>query len=90
MPWPDLVNSLFEWGGALFMILNIRRLHHDKVVRGVDWRVTAFFTVWGFWNLYYYPALDQWLSFAATLGIVTGNTIYMGLMIYYIRKEKTG
>ena len=85
---PDLTNAAFEVASSLFMLLNIRRLLKDKKVRGFDWRVMAFFVVWGDWNLYYYPHLDQWLSFAAGISIGLANTVYLALMIHYIRLER--
>ena len=85
---PDLVNAVFEVGGGAIIILNIKRIMRDKKVRGFDWRVMAFFTLWSYWNLYYYPQLDQWLSFFAGLGIVVTNTIYTVLMVYYVMLER--
>ncbi len=86
----DLANAVFETAGGFFMYLNIRRLLRDKLVRGVDWRTMAFFTSWGYWNLFYYPHLGQWFSFAAGTGIVIINMVYFILMIYYIKKETAG
>jgi hypothetical protein len=84
----DLVNGLFELGGAFFIFGHIKKLWHDKLVRGVYWPATAFFAAWGWWNLYYYPSLGQWLSFAGGLAIVTLNTLWTAMLLYYIRKEK--
>ncbi len=85
---PDLVNGLFEFGGACFLTLRLRRLYRDKLVRGADWRATAFFGAWGYWNLYYYPHLDQMWSFAGGSAIVAVNTTLVGMMLYYIRRER--
>lgn len=85
---PDQINGAFEAAGALFTFMNIVRLHRDKMVRGVHWLPIAFFTSWGFWNLYYYPHLDQWWSFAGGIGIVVFNTIWLAQMWYYIREER--
>jgi len=74
--------------GGIFLWLNVLRLYRDKLVRGWDWRVMVFFTVWGFWNLYYYPHLDQWLSFVAGAFIAVTNAVYLALALYYIRKER--
>jgi len=67
---PDAINACFETLGCLMIINNIKTLHQDKQVKGVSVVSTTFFGVWGFWNLYYYPHLDQSLSFYAGLGIV--------------------
>lgn len=85
---PDLINAAFEALGGFVILLNIRRIRQDKIVRGMDWKVLAFFTSWGFWNLYYYPALDQMFSFYAGIGIVAANVVYLYLICYYIRYEK--
>ena len=87
---PDIINGLFECFGGVFILQNIRKILKDKMVRGADWRVMTFFTVWGYWNLYYYPFLDQWWSFAGGVAIVITNTIYSSLMIYYIARENKG
>lgn len=89
MQWPDLINAAFEALGGFILLLNVRRILRDKLVRGADWRVMGFFTLWGMWNLFYYPHLGQWLSFAAGIWIAVVNTIYLALMIYYVQKEKT-
>lgn len=84
---PDLVNAVFEGAGGFFVYLSIRRLLRDKLVRGLDWKMLGFFTAWGCWNLFYYPHLDQWLSFAAGLGLVVTNAVYLVLVLYYTGKE---
>ena len=84
----DLINGAFEFLAG-FMILNhCRVILKDKVVRGVSILSTAFFTSWGFWNLYYYPSLDQWASFYGGLMIVAANTYYVGLMLYYTNRSR--
>lgn len=79
----DVANGLFEVCGGLAVWQNCRRLLRDRQVRGTDWRVTALFTAWGFWNLYYYPSLGQWASFAGGLVIVSGNFFWVALAIRY-------
>ena len=53
----DFVNATFELGGGFLLLWNCLRLYRDKEVKGVSVGVTAFFTLWGYWNLYYYPHL---------------------------------
>lgn len=84
----DLVNASFEGLGGLVILLNVRRILRDRIVRGVDWRVMAFFFAWGLWNLYYYPHLGQTWSFFAGIGIAAANAVYLGLLIYYVNKER--
>ena len=85
---PDVVNGLFETGGGILITLSILRLHKDKSVRGVHWAPVMFFALWGYWNLFYYPHLEQWVSFVGGTLVVTANTVWLGQMIYYIRKEQ--
>ena len=80
---PDLINGIFEVSGGFFLLTNIVKLMKDKKLRGVHWTPTLFFTCWGIWNLYYYPHLEQWLSFCGGLFIVTINSIWLGLLAYY-------
>jgi hypothetical protein len=80
---PDLVNGAFEACGALVILLSVRRLLRDREVRGFDWRTTAFFSAWGLWNLFYYPSLDQWASFAGGVAIVLANTAWLCLLARY-------
>lgn len=82
----DALNSIFEASGALFILLHVRRVWIDKMVRGVSWVAVAFFTLWGFWNLYYYTAIDQPWSFAATIAMVAANAAYVASLIYWSRK----
>lgn len=82
---PDVINGSFELLGGLVIFQNVRRLLKDKQIRGVDWKVTAFFTAWGFWNLYYYPHLEQWFSFAGGVLIVLANVVWLALAIHYRR-----
>ena len=84
MQLPDLINGIFEAGGGWMLWKNVQRIRRDKQVRGVDWRVTIFFTLWGYWNAFYYPHLDQWLSFYGGLVIVLANTAWL----YYAYKYR--
>lgn len=86
--WQDNVNGLFELLGGLFIMLSCIKLYKDKKVRGVSVIAIIYFTLWGYWNIHYYPHLGQWVSFAGGLCVVTVNTIWLAMMIYYIRKEQ--
>jgi hypothetical protein len=83
MNLPDIVNGLFELLGALMIWMNVFRLHKDKQIKGTYWPLTIFWTAWGFWNLYYYPLLDQWWSFAGGCSMVVGNIVWLCQAIYY-------
>lgn len=79
----DFINGCFECIGGLLTFLSCFRLYKDKEVKGVSLVPLLFFTMWGFWNLYYYPSLDQWMSFVGGLIIVLANTIWISLAVYY-------
>lgn len=73
----DLVNGLFETVGAISAWANIRKIRKDKSVAGVYWPLTAVWSAWGFWNLFYYSQLGHWFSTVAGLVLALGNTIWV-------------
>lgn len=81
----DLVNGTFEILGSIMLWRNVYQLYQDKMIRGVTYGATAFFMVWGYWNLFYYPHLNQWWSFVGGISIVAANTVWMFQMCYYGR-----
>lgn len=84
MPWQDAVNALlFEACGALVVWRNVTALLRDRVVAGVDWRVSAFFALWGLWNVYYYWHLMQWLSAAAAVLVAVANGTWVVLALRF-------
>lgn len=87
MSLPDLINGAFEACGALALCANIRQLLKDKQVRGIHWGSTIFFTSWGLWNVFYYPHLGQWASFAGGLFIALANIVWLVLRIKYRNYE---
>jgi hypothetical protein len=84
----DIINGIFESTGCLFILLHVLKLLKDKKVRGVSIVATTYFTLWGFWNCYYYPHLDQWVSFAGGTSIALMNSVWVILILYYTRKER--
>jgi hypothetical protein len=82
----DALNSIFEMSGAAFVLLHVRRVWIDKMVRGVSCVAVAFFTMWGFWNLHYYTVIDQHWSFGATIAMVAANAVYVASLIYWSKK----
>lgn len=85
MTVPDLVNGAFESCGGLFISRSIFLLHRDKQVKGISALPVAFFSAWGFWNLFYYPSLHQWFSFLGGIGVVLANTVWLLQILYYSR-----
>lgn len=88
MAIPDIINGLYEGIGGLFLWHNCHRLYKDKQVKGVSIISTAFFMTWGIWNLWYYPFLNQWVSFIGGCNIVAANIVWVSQMIYYSRRVK--
>jgi uncharacterized membrane protein YfcA len=84
----DIINGIFEVAGGVFLIANCFRLYKDKTVQGVSVSVTAFFSVWGFWNLFYYPSLGQWWSFFGGVLLVAANSVWVGMALRYSRRRK--
>ena len=79
----DMINGSFEFLAG-FMILNhCRTVIKDKAVAGVSIISTAFFGIWGVWNLYYYPSLGQMWSFYGGLAIVVANLLWVYLLLKY-------
>ena len=86
--WADAVNGTYELSGGIFLIQNCVRLYKDKEVKGISILSAAFFTSWGYWNLYYYPSLNQWVSFFGGLLIVISNTWWVIMAMYYAKKKR--
>ena len=84
---PDLVNGLFEILGSIFQWANCWRVYKDKGYAGLWLPGTFFFTAWGAWNLYYYPALAQWWSFFGGVSIFLANILWVALMLAYGKKS---
>ncbi len=85
----DLLNGAFEFCGAAALSMNVLKLLKDKMVRGVHWASTIFFTSWSMWNLIYYPTLDQWFSFAGGCCIVIANLAWLVLILRYRKNKET-
>ncbi|MFY9327820.1 MAG: hypothetical protein WAO76_07355 [Georgfuchsia sp.] len=80
---PDLINAAFEFCAAIAVSLHCRAILHDRQVHGVSPTAVALFVAWGCWNLFYYPHLDQPLSFACGIFVTVANLVYVGLLIRY-------
>jgi hypothetical protein len=80
---PDLINAMFELCGGFFILLHCKAVLQDKTVAGVSVLAVIFFTLWGYWNLYYYPSLGQYLSFYAGVFIMIANTMWLGLLFKF-------
>ena len=85
--WPDIINGLYELSGAPFIFLSVIKLHREKKVAGISWIHAGFFATWGYWNLFYYPHLNQWFSFIGGVAIVIVNTIWLGQLLFYSKNR---
>lgn len=83
----DAINASFELLAGLFVLNHCRVLHQHKLVRGVSLDSVGFFTLWGIWNLYYYPTLNQPMSFWGGICVCAANAFYLGMALYYINLE---
>lgn len=88
MQWPDMVNGGFELVCGMVSTANVIKLRKDRMVRGIDWRVTFLFTMFGVWNFYYYPHLNQWWSFAGGVVMALMNAVWLVLAYTYWRQYK--
>lgn len=84
----DLINGLFELVGSIMLWRNVSALRKSKEVKGVSVATFAFFMGWGYWNIFYYTNLDQWLSFVGGVSVVVANTTWVVLAVYYGRRAK--
>lgn len=86
---PDLVNAGFEIFGAICIFNHCRVLMQDRQVKGVSMDSVVFFNVWGLWNLFFYPSLDQWWSAFGGLLMVAANTFWVFLLYKYRDRSKS-
>ena len=86
----DALNAAFEFAGAVFSWSNVIALRTHKSVRGVYLPAQAFFAAWGYWNLLYYPALDQWWSALAAALLAVANTVWIAHAVHYWRAARHG
>lgn len=81
--WPDLINGTFEALAGLMVLNHCRVLMKDRAVAGVSIASVIFFTLWGVWNIWYYPHLGQIWSMVGGIFVVLANIIYVALLIRF-------
>lgn len=81
----DFINCSFEFLASLAILNHCRTLIKDKQVKGISILSIVFFTMWGAWNIYYYPSLGQTLSFYAGILVFLVNLYYIYLLFKYQR-----
>lgn len=85
---PDQINGTFEFVGGTLVWLSIFKLLRDKEVKGASIIPILFFNTWGWWNIIYYPGLEQWWSLWGAIWLSISTTIQTGLMYYFNRKNR--
>jgi hypothetical protein len=83
MNYPDLINGGFESLGGVFITNHTITVFKDKGYAGLSLISTSFFTLWGIWNLFYYPHLQQYISFYGGVFIVIANLIWILVCVYF-------
>lgn len=86
MAIPDIINGCFEAFASLFILNHARVLWKSKQAHGVSMLSTWYFMLWGVWNMWYYPHLGQYFSFAGGVVIVLAQLFWIW-SIWKIRKE---
>lgn len=88
MNYSDLVNGLFELVGAAALGVNVWTLWKHKELKGVHWSPVVFYTVWGAFNLFFYPANGLWLSFLGGIAVVLVNIAWLALLLQITLKGR--
>ena len=83
MNTPDILNGIFEAGLSFFLWKGVLVIRRDKEVKGFYWPTVVWTMAWGFYNLYFYPHLDQWASFWGGLFVVSANVTWLAHVGWY-------
>ena len=79
----DIINSVLIMTAGAFISASVVKLYKDKVVRGVSPIHVGFFTMYGFWHVFFFSSLNQWWSVAGGIVAITMNSIWFIMLIYY-------
>ena len=85
---PDMINGLFEAFGAAMIALHCVATWRARSSAGVSPTACLAFAAWGAWNLFYYPHLDQWWSFAGGVLVFSANIFWVILVFTYRNKTQ--
>lgn len=84
----DLINAAFEFCGFIAVIPTIIEANRTKEIKGVSIITVLFFASWGFWNVFYYPSLNQeWSAYAAIL-LAAVNCVWLWQVYQYSYKKR--
>lgn len=78
---PDLINGAFEAVGGICSWLTVSRYLKERKVSGIFWPAAFYYSTWGIWNLFYYPALHQPISFVCGVFLSSGTVTWLLLVI---------
>lgn len=85
MNWSDIVNGIWEFAGALFVVPSIKNILKTKVSSGITWQTQLFFLLWGLWNVFFYPYNGLTFSFIGGLVLAATNIYWLFLIKKYER-----
>lgn len=85
----DKINGTIEFLAGCLLWLNVLRLLKDKQIQGISLIPIAFFTIWGLWNLWFYPSVDCMWSFFGGINVVLANATWVILAYYYQSKQES-
>lgn len=80
-----MANAAFEAGAGLAVLAHCWKLHDHRKARGLSIPAVLFFTLWGGWNMYYYPHLGQFWSLAGGIFVTLANLIYIAMLVTHSR-----
>ncbi len=86
----DITMGLIQVISAGFLSKSVWMLYQAKIVRGVSAVTVAFWVAWGLWDLYYFPSLNQWWAFSGGVIVTLMNALYVGLIVRYNYRERSG
>jgi hypothetical protein len=84
----DVINALFQLGGAIAAWKNVQMIWKERQVKGVFWPLTIYYAVWGLWNLVFFSHLAQWWSLASGTLLVSGNLVWSGIALAHHRTKR--
>lgn len=79
---PDVVNGCFEFAGAFLTWKNFAVYCRERMVAGIYWPGQAFWVGWGLWNLFYYTALHQPLSYMGGIALTGGTAAWLAFVAF--------
>jgi len=85
---PDITQAAWELGSAVLSVLNIIAIRKSRTIAGVHWAPTAFFFLWGIYNLWFYTALHLPLAYWAGCAITLTNLIWLAHVAYYVGAQR--